>query len=177
MNGPGATEKLGWQMTITMPETHRSTGDQMPKTKFQQAQLMLQTMELGASLGLSDAMSWIQSDKFIPQFERFIQEYPRGSEGFRKASIVCTIYESLGTLWKHELISSELLFDWIAVSLLWDRLCGFALGMREATKNQRMYENFEAIAKANLEYDAKLAKRIAKKQRGRKQKQESAPGA
>jgi len=49
------------------------------------------------------------------------------------------------------LINEELLFDWLAAYLVWDRVKGFALGQREESGEPRIYENFEALAKAQRE--------------------------
>jgi hypothetical protein len=35
--------------------------------------------------------------------------------------------------------------------MVWDRVGGIALGLRESTGNARLYEHFEAMAKANQE--------------------------
>lgn len=57
--------------------------------------------------------------------------------------------ETLGKLYKNDLFNEELLFDWLAVSMVWERIKGFALGLREAAGEPRLYENFEAMAKAD----------------------------
>lgn len=56
--------------------------------------------------------------------------------------------ESVGALYKHGTFSEELLFDWLAVDIVWKRIESFGLGLREATRDPRIYENFEAKAKA-----------------------------
>jgi hypothetical protein len=38
--------------------------------------------------------------------------------------------------------------------MVWDRLEGFVLGARRHVGEPRLYENFEAMARANVEYDA-----------------------
>ena len=43
---------------------------------------------------------------------------------------------------------AQILFDWMAIDLVWDRIKGFAFGVREQTGEPRIYENFEAMAKA-----------------------------
>ena len=79
--------------------------------------------------------------------DKFVTRYPRGSEQYGKATKVCGWFESIGTLYKQDLISGELLFDWITVKLPWSRLGNFAVGVREAAGEPRLYENFEAMAK------------------------------
>jgi hypothetical protein len=45
------------------------------------------------------------------------------------------------------LLNRELLFDWIAVAMVWNRIKGFALGARKEAGEPRLYENFELMAK------------------------------
>jgi len=109
---------------------------------------MLQLAQLNAVWGVHAALNWVWSDEFVPDYAEFVEKHPAGSEGFRNASNVCGWYETIGTLYKHGLFNEELLFDWLAVYLVWDRVKGFALGMREQVGEPRLYENFEAMAKA-----------------------------
>ena len=120
----------------------------MGKPTYRDAQLMIQVAQWWSTAGVNKAMNWIWSDEFIPEFDAFIEKYPTGSKGFARASLACSAMETLGTLYKHDLFSGELLFDWLAVSMPWNRLKGFALGMREMTGMARLYENFEALAEA-----------------------------
>ena len=120
----------------------------MAKPTHQDATLMLQLLQVSAAMGLSEATGWIWSDEFIPEFAEFVEKYPPGTEGYRNATKVCNWFETLGTLYKHGLFNEELLFDWLAVDLMWERLKGFALAVRQHHDEPRMYENFEAMAKA-----------------------------
>ena len=63
-------------------------------------------------------------------------------------------YETIGTLHKHGLLNEDLLFDWLAIDLTWDRMKSHALGWREEIGNTHMYENFEAMANAQREWAA-----------------------
>ena len=55
--------------------------------------------------------------------------------------------ESIGTLTKHDLLSLELVHDWLWVEGLWSRVGPAALKAREKFGEPRLYENFEALAK------------------------------
>ena len=121
----------------------------MTKPTYQDATLMLQLAQWMAISETDEAANWMWSDDFIPDFKGFSEKYPPGSEGAVKAGKVLGWYETLGTLYKHGLFNEELLFDWLAVSLVWDRIKGYALGLREQVGEPRMYENFEAMAKAS----------------------------
>jgi hypothetical protein len=127
----------------------------MAGATYQDAMLMLQLAQWASTSGTPEAQNWLWSDKFIPEYAEFLVEYPSGSEGQLKVAKICGYFETLGTLYKHGLFNEDLLFDWMAVSMVWDRVKGIALGIRQETGNPRMYENFEALAKANVEYDAR----------------------
>jgi hypothetical protein len=137
----------------------------MAKATYQDAMLMLQLAQWGAASGIAEAANWLWSDQFVPEYAEFVQKYPFGSDGSLKASQICGYYETLGTLYKYGLFNEDLLFDWLAVSLVWERIKGVALGVRQQAGNPRLYENFEALANANAAYDAKPPKRPAKARR------------
>jgi hypothetical protein len=109
---------------------------------------MLQLAQWGAASGMQKATTFLWSDKFVPDYAEFVKKYPRGSEEYAHASQICGWYETLGALYKHGLFNEELLFDWLWVSGVWDRIKGFALGVREETGNPHIYELFEAMAKS-----------------------------
>ncbi|UCF97013.1 MAG: hypothetical protein JSV89_17825 [Spirochaetaceae bacterium] len=120
----------------------------MAKPTYQDATLLLQMAQWSASSGLDEVRNWLWSDEFVPNYSEFRKKYPQGSEGNGKAHKICGWMETLGTLYKHKLINEELLFDWMAVDLVWERLKDFVLGVRNEVGDERMLENFEAMAKA-----------------------------
>ena len=111
----------------------------MTKPNYQDATLMLQIAQWLATSGQSEAMNWMWSDQFIADYAEFVKKYPPGSEGFANASKICEVCETIGTLYKHRLFNEELLFDWLAIGLVWDRIKGFALGVREQIGEPRIY--------------------------------------
>ncbi len=120
----------------------------MAKPTQKDASLMLQLLQVGAGIGLSEAMNWVWSDEFAPDYAEFAEKYPAGSEGSVKAAKICNWFETLGTLYKHGLFNEQLLFDWYAVDRVWDRIEAIPLGWRGLVGDARLYENFEALAKA-----------------------------
>ena len=120
----------------------------MAKPTYQDATLMLQFAQWGATSGLQKASAFMWSDKFEIDYKEFLKKYPVGTDEYSYASQICGWYETLGTLFKHDLFNRELLFDWLLVSAVWDRLKRFVLGVREEAKDPRLYEVFEAMAKA-----------------------------
>jgi len=120
----------------------------MTKPTYQDATLLVQLAQWGAVSGVQEAMNWLWSDEFITDYAEFMKKYPPGSEGSANINKICGWYETIGTLHKQGLFNEELLFDWLAAYLVWDRVKGFALGWREQSGEPRIYENFEALAKA-----------------------------
>jgi hypothetical protein len=100
----------------------------MAKPTHQDATLMIQLAQWMSASGAQEATIWQFSDEFIPDYAESVEKYPPGSEGFGKAAKICAWMETVGTLYKHRLFNEELLFDWLAVGLVWDRIKGFALG-------------------------------------------------
>jgi len=115
---------------------------------YDDAALMVRLVQWGSVSGGDEAGSWMWSDEFTPDYAEFVKKFPAGSEGFAKAFKVLQWYETVGTLYKHGLFNEELLFDWLATHSVWDRVKGIALGYREETGDAAMFENFEALAKA-----------------------------
>lgn len=140
----------------------------MAKPTYRDATLMLQLAQWQATLNLEEALNWMWSDQFVADFEEFVKKYPWGSEESGRVRKICGVFEMLGTLHKHGLLSEDLLFDWLAVSAIWERIKGYALGVRQLAGNPQLYENFEALAAADVAYFARLAKRSSATKRAKK---------
>jgi hypothetical protein len=92
------------------------------------------------------ALFW--SEDFPRNPEEFRQRYPLSSDEARQVFAALGFFETVATLWKHELIDGELLLDWLSVGGAWGRLREIALDMREQAGEPRLWENFEALAQA-----------------------------
>ena len=130
----------------------------MSKPTHDDARLMVELAHLYAVQDVGEAAGWIRSDAFISDYAQFNATYPQGSVEALKLGKVLNYYETLGTLHKHDLINEDLLFDWLAINIVWDRVKGVVQGIQAAT-SPAMYENFEAMAKAEARWSATLAKR------------------
>jgi hypothetical protein len=102
------------------------------------ALLMVQLAQWGTSLGLQDAVPKVFADDFDPETADATD-----NEAVRT---VLLYMESIGTLTKHDLLSRELVDDWLWVHGLWSRVGPAAIKLREKLGEPRMYENFEALA-------------------------------
>jgi hypothetical protein len=110
------------------------------------ATLVVQLATLGAELALAEATNFIWSDQFVAEYEEFKRRHSPGSKGFEQVNKVAGWYETIATLVKNDLLSAELVHDWLAVEMTWRRLEGILVGMREESGEPRLYENFQALA-------------------------------
>ena len=120
----------------------------MAKPTQTDAEMLLRLAQLQAHLNLSEAFGYIYSDEFPADFAEFRRKYPRGSRS-QEAGLVHRLlgwYETVGTLYRNGLLNEDLLFDWLAITGAWDRVKGFALGLREESGEPRLWENFEHMA-------------------------------
>ena len=110
----------------------------MAKPTHDDAQLMVKLARWGTELGLQDALPKLFADGFDPDRADMMTE-----EAVR---IVLYYGESIGTLVKHDLLSRELVEDWIWVEGMWAKVGPAALKQREKAGEPRLFENFEALA-------------------------------
>jgi hypothetical protein len=122
----------------------------MSEATQQDAQLLVQLAELGFASGATESSNWIWSDDFVADPEEFFKRYSPGSEEYGHVLAVARYQETIATLWKHELLNESLLFDWLAVYPLWERMKGILLAMREESGVPQLWENFEAMAEAQV---------------------------
>jgi hypothetical protein len=102
------------------------------------AQLMIQIAQWGTSLGVQDAMPALFADDFDPHTADAID-----NEAVRT---ILMFGETIATLTKRDLLSAELITDWLWVKGLWSRVGPAALSVREKFGEPKLYENFEALA-------------------------------
>ena len=120
----------------------------MAEPTKEDAQLVVQLAHVGTQMIHPKARGWIFSDAFISDPEEFFETYPPGTDEFDYVGGVAGYYETIGTLWKHGLINEELLFDWLYVAGMWERLRPILVEMRKSTP--QLWENFEAMAEAQV---------------------------
>jgi hypothetical protein len=104
------------------------------------ALLMVQLARWSTEIGVEDAIPHILADDFDPDTADMLAD-----DSVRKLLL---FGESVGTLVKHDLLSAELVHDWIWVQGIWNRVGPAAIRQREKFGEPRLYENFEALAKS-----------------------------
>jgi hypothetical protein len=98
---------------------------------------MIQLMQWGTSMGLQKHMATLLDPSFDPE---------TASPFDPAVTTVLSFGESLATLTKHDLISTELVYDWLWVAGMWAKVAPAARSAREATGQPKLFENFEALA-------------------------------
>jgi hypothetical protein len=129
----------------------------MPKTgqpDTSDAQVMIGLYEAQAAQKITEVMGYIWSDDFPTDFKIFRERHERGSNSSEEQSVhrILAYFETIGTLYRNNLISEDLLFDWLAVDMVWGRVKGFVAGLRRESGSARMYENFEYMARRSANW-------------------------
>jgi hypothetical protein len=104
------------------------------------AHLLVQLLRWATEMGIEDAYMEIFSDDFDPE---------KASINSMAVGKVMTYGEAVGTLVKHELLDADLVNDFWASRTVWNLVEHAAERAREQFDSPRMYENFEALAKAS----------------------------
>lgn len=101
------------------------------------AQLLIQLAQWGATMGLDEAVSAILDDAFDAETAT-MQDIP--------VRRVLNFGETIGTLVKNGLLDRELVLDWLWVAGLWQRVAPAVERARDKYGEPRLGENFEALA-------------------------------
>jgi len=101
------------------------------------AQLLVQIAQWGTAMGTQEAMAAIFAEDFDPASAEVAD---------RPVQALLMLGESIGTLVKHDLLSAELVQDWLWVQGIWARVGPAAVRQREKLGEARLYENFQALA-------------------------------
>ena len=101
------------------------------------AQLLVQLAQWGATMGLDEAVVAIFDDSFDPD---------SATTSDMPVRRVLNFGETVGTLVKNHLLDRELVLDWLWVAGLWQRVSPAVHSARETLGEPRLGENFEALA-------------------------------
>jgi hypothetical protein len=114
------------------------------------AHLVIELAQLGSQMVHPKARGWIWSEEFVSDGDEFFDRYPPGTDEFLYVSGMAAWHETVATLWKRGLIDEELLFDWLWVAGIWDKLKDILITMRQGSGTQQLWANFEAMAEAQV---------------------------
>ena len=124
----------------------------MPKPTHEDAKIMLRLAEINALMNVPEAAAFIWGDDFAPEIKDFRAKFPAGSRETALVHRFLGWHETVGTLYRNGLINEDLLFDWLAVDLAWNRVKSFALAVRQESGEPRMFENFEYMARRSAQW-------------------------
>lgn len=115
------------------------------------AGLMIQIARWHTEVGVSELLDWFLSDPPPKEYKKFQDKFPTGTQEHANLLKLLAFFETVSTLWKHELFSEELLFDWLGIDAVWAQVKGLAVGHRGARNDPQLWQNFEAAAKTQAE--------------------------
>src|SRR5690242_21713297 len=101
------------------------------------AALLVQLAQWGATMGLEEAQQAVWADSFDPE---------TASADDARVSRILVWGETIGTLTKNGLLDTDLVLDWLWVAGMWSRVGPAAVKLREKLGAPALYENFEALA-------------------------------
>ena len=101
------------------------------------AALLVQLAQWGATMGLEEAQQALWADGFDPE---------TASVDDVLVSRVLVWGETIGTLTKNGILDTDLVLDWLWVAGMWSRVGPAAIKLREKHGVSGLYENFEALA-------------------------------
>jgi hypothetical protein len=101
------------------------------------AVLLVELAKLAAISGVAEASRAIFADSFDPE---------RAEASDPNVSKVLGFNETLGTLVKNDLLDRDLVYDWLWVRGVWDRVAPAANRARAASGVPQLFENFEKLA-------------------------------
>jgi len=111
----------------------------MSPASHEDAQLLVQLAQWGAMINLGEAFGAVFDEEFAPETADANDAHVR---------TILVYGETIGTLVKNELLDRGLVLDWLWVQGLWDRVGPAARRARERYGSDALYENFEALARA-----------------------------
>ena len=101
------------------------------------ATLIVELAKWGAMIDYGDASRAIWADDFDPDAAEMTDP---------AVQTLLTFFETVGTLVKNGLLDRDLVYDWLFVAGIWDRVGPAATRARERAGVPQLYENFEALA-------------------------------
>ena len=110
----------------------------------QEASLLIELSKVGAAMGLTEAINWIMSNDFDPDYALFRDKHARGGKASFYLATVCDFYHSVGTLVKTGVLSPELTIEYFEVLPLWERVQGWIDGQTDDACGQ-LWPNFKYL--------------------------------
>lgn len=111
------------------------------------ATLLVELAKWGAMIDFGEASRKIWADEFDPDAAEATDP---------EVQTALIFFETVGTLVKNGLLDRDLVYDWLWVAGVWERLAPAATRAREQSTPQ-MFENFEALAAGQRQSSATTA--------------------
>jgi hypothetical protein len=114
----------------------------MSPASHEDANLLVQLAQWGAMIEVGEALGAVFAEEFDPE---------TADSNDPPVRTILAYGETIGTLVKNDLLDQGLVLDWLWVQGLWERVGPAARRARERFGAGALYENFEALARAQAD--------------------------
>jgi len=125
----------------------------MRKPTHQDALVLLAYKQWRSVIGYADAMDFVWSDKCPSNYDEY-KDQVVGKPEEKLTRIYADVHETIGSLYRHDLIHLDLLMDLETYVADWERTKDIITGYREANELPSFMQNFEALVEAEKAYRA-----------------------
>jgi len=133
-------------MTTTMRAQDDLRIVQTGPPAIEQAQLMVQLMQLGAVSGADEGYRILHSFEKPPTLAQLRRRHEPGTSEYAQVMSFLTQCEAVGTFVKNSILDGALVHDMWAVAGAWTRCEKVCKGLRKESGEPRLFENFEMLA-------------------------------
>jgi hypothetical protein len=129
-------------------EHRKDTGK--PSTP-EDARLLVEIMNGVVAEQALEGMELLWAYEAAPTFEAFIADHAKASDEYRNMIAVLTLFERIGTFVKHQVLNEVLVLDMLWATGPWERCQNIVSDLRSQRENERLFENFEWLARREAE--------------------------
>ena len=101
--------------------------------------LVVQLAQWGTAMGIDEALRVVLAEHYAPEQASYEETH---------VQTILQFGETVATLTKNGCVDQALILDWLWVSGMWARVGPAAVAQREKLGVPELFENFEALAKA-----------------------------
>lgn len=115
------------------------------------ARLLVEIMNGVVAEQALEGMELLWSYETPPSYEAFVSDHQKATDAYRNMIAVLTLFERIGTFVKHQVLDEILVFDMLWTIGAWDRCQNIVRDLRRQRNNERLFENFEWLARRESE--------------------------
>jgi hypothetical protein len=113
--------------------------------------LLVEIMNGDVAQQALEGMELLWTYEMAPSFEAFITDYSRTTDEYRNMIAVLTLFERIGTFVRHDVLNEVLVLNMLWAIGAWERCENIVRDLRSQRDNERLFENFEWLARREAE--------------------------